>query len=324
MFRLIGQTQFDFMKPRKVAMSISGVLILAGLVSLIAHGGPHYSIDFAGGRLVELAFLNQSVSAREVRDTLSDAGLPDVEVQIVEAGGATGEHPGVILRFKDDALDEEAAGGSPTSRIISALEASSPGLEIDVRREESVGPKVGSELRGDALKAIAFALGAILIYISIRYELIFALGAVAALFHDLAVTVGLFSILNLEISLPIVAALLTIAGYSINDTIVLFDRIRERRKAEQRKPFEEVINSSINQMLSRTIVTSLTTLFSVAALYFFGGAVIHDFAFAILFGVIIGTYSSVFVATALVLTIQERRDRRGPSRRKSTKTAVAG
>jgi preprotein translocase SecF subunit len=323
MIRLIGQTNINFMGARKVAFIISALALLAGVVSLIAHGGPHYSIDFAGGRLIELAFVQETVPASDVRDALASIGLSDVEVQNVDSGGATGANPGVILRFKEEALTTDETGGSPTAQIITALKERVSGLEVDVRREESVGPKIGSELRGDAIKAIAFALGAILIYISIRYELIFAIGAVVALFHDLMVTLGLFSLLNLELSLPIVAALLTIAGYSINDTIVLFDRIRERRKAEQRKSFEDVINGSINQMLSRTIVTSVTTLFAALSLYLFGGAVIHDFAFAIVVGVVIGTYSSIFIASALVLTIQLERDRRSHTRRKSTKTAVA-
>ncbi len=308
MFKIIGETHIDFMAARKAAFVLTLILIVAGIASLILHGGPRYSIDFAGGRLVELAF-SQPVEAEDVRSALSDVGISDVEVQHFEAGAGSGSGDlGVILRFKEDVL-ASAGGedGSPTGRIIRALKAQESGLEIDVRREESVGPKIGSELRSRAIKAIIIALAAILIYVGIRYEFVFALGAVAALFHDVFITLGIFSILNIEISLPIVAAFLTIAGYSINDTIVVFDRIRERRRSHMRSSLREIMNISINQVLSRTIVTSVTTIFVVLALFLFGGPVIHDFATAMLIGVAIGTYSSIFVATSLAYTILNTR-----------------
>lgn len=322
MFRIIRETNIDFMGARKVALIISLALIVAGLVSLLAHGGPRYSVDFSGGRLVDLGFGSSDVVAADVRASLARIGLPDVEVQHYGADNLSEEGNGVILRFKDDQTLATTSGdaASPSAAIIEALEADNPGLSVDLRREESVGPKIGSELRGRAVQAILYALALILVYVGIRFEFIFALGAVVALFHDVFITLGLFSILNIEVSLPVVAALLTIAGYSINDTIVVFDRIRERRKGDQRRRIKEVINKSINQMLARTIIMSVTTLFSALALYLFGGAVIHDFALAIVIGVVIGTYSSIFVATALVYEILSARESAG---KKPKKAAVA-
>jgi preprotein translocase SecF subunit len=309
MFEVIRETHVDFMRVHKIAYVISGGLILAGIVSLIAHGGPRYSIDFAGGRLVELAF-DRTVSAADVRSAVSEVGISGAEVQHFQAQ-AGGERAGVILRFKSEAI----AGGagqdseSPTGRIIEALERREPGLGVEVRREESVGPKVGGELRGRAVKAIAIALAAILIYVAIRYEFIFAFGAVIALLHDVFVTFGLFSIMNLEISLQIVAALLTIAGFSVNDTIVIFDRIREQRRIHQRMGLREIINLATNQTLSRTLITSGTVFLAVLALFLFGGPVIRDFSIAMLIGVVTGSYSTIFIASALALTIVTAREK---------------
>jgi preprotein translocase SecF subunit len=173
---------------------------------------------------------------------------------------------------------------------------------------EKVGPKIGAELRKAALWAIIIALFFILLYISWRFEFIFAVGAIAALFHDVLITLGVFSVLRLEISLAIIAAFLTIVGYSLNDTIVVFDRIRENLKVLRRETYENIINTSINQSLSRTIVTSLTTLIVVSILYFFGGEVIHNFAFALIIGVLIGTYSSIFIASPILVEWEKRRE----------------
>ncbi len=321
MLKIIGDTKIDFMGMRKPAFFLSLALLVAGLVSLAAHGGPRYSIDFEGGRLIEFAFSGGDISAREVRDALGTIGIQTAEVQHYEPGANTGAHPGVLLRIKES---EDTTTESPTPAIIAALSEAHPGLTFDIRREESVGPKIGSELRGRAVQAILYALGAILLYVGIRYEFTFALAAVVALFHDVLITVGIFSLLDIEISLPIVAALLTIAGYSINDTIVVFDRIRERRKTEQRRPLRDIMNRSVNQMLSRTIITSVTTLVTALSLFIFGGSVIHDFSFAIVVGVIIGTYSSVFVASTLVFTMLSRRAAGGKkTARKKTAAATS-
>jgi len=317
MMKLIRETHIDFLAVRKLAFALSLAVILAGAVSMIARGGLRYSIDFEGGRLIDIAFTNQDVSASTVRSVLDELGLGEVEVQNYQAG-AQGSHPGVLLRMKLG----EAGGGdeSPAEPIIAKLEERVPGLQAELRQEDSVGPKVGDELRGKAVQALLYALGGILIYVGVRYEFIWSFGAVSALFHDVIVTVAFFSILNKEISLSIVAALLTIAGFSINDTIVIFDRIRERRKMDSRRSLYDLINESLNQTLSRTIITSFTVLLTTLALFFFGGPVLHDFAFAMIVGIFAGTYSTIYVASALAYEIH---DRRGARRRKKAAAAVA-
>ena len=311
MFQIIGETHIDFMKSRVLAVCISGAVILAGIISLAAHGGPRYSIDFAGGRLVDLAFVNQPVPASDVRASLARIGLGDAEVQQYEAGAA-GEHSGVVVRFKEETTIEGRSVDevSPTPAIIRALEEDHPGLEVDLRREESVGPKVGAELRNRAIQSITYALILILVYVGFRFELVYGLGGVVALFHDVFVVVGVFSLLNREISLTVVAALLTIAGFSINDTVVIFDRIRELRKTEQRRRIRDVMNLAINQTLSRTFITSFTVLMTALSLFFFGGPVIRDFALAMLIGLVSGTYSTIYVATAIALWLIDWREAR--------------
>jgi preprotein translocase SecF subunit len=319
MFQIIGDTKIDFLEYRRSAAFFSLFLLVACVAGLVVRGGPLYSIDFSGGRLVEIAFEGGTVEVAEVRDTLESIGLSNVEVQAVDAGGAVGEHPGMVLRFPDDSEITGVDGAtSPTDVILATMTEAHPEVTIDIRRSDSVGPKIGGELRGKAVRAILAALGAILFYVAIRYEFNFAVGAVAALFHDVIIVFGVLTILGVEMSLPIVAALMTIAGYSINDTIVVFDRIRERRKSESRKTLLEIVNNSINQVLSRTIVTSVTTLFSALALFFFGGPVIHDFSLAIVLGVIIGTYSSIFVATSLAYVLLMRREHRGGGKKKKS------
>ncbi len=191
-----------------------------------------------------------------------------------------------------------------TGQIVEALNNAHPDNTADVRRQELVGPKVGQELRAKATLAIIYALIGILIYISLRFEFKFAVGAVAALVHDVLITLGVFSLAGKEVTLPVIAALLTIVGYSLNDTIVIYDRIREDRRKLYGKSFVDIVNTSLNESLSRTIVTSLTTLAVVFCLYLFGGEVIRDFAFALMIGVIVGTYSSLYVASPLVVEWQ--------------------
>jgi len=289
MWQLLSGTNYNFMKSRRLAYVISGVLIVGSLVSLVLHGGPRLSIDFAGGVLLQVKF-DRVVSAETIRSAVERAGLEGSEIQAVGDGGE------VLIRAKRTGDTKELF-----LSVEKALQKEIPGLQVDLRRLETVGPKIGKELRGKAVWAVLWSLIGILIYVSWRYEFRFAVGAVVALFHDTFITLGVFSVLNKEISLPIVAALLTIAGYSINDTIVVFDRIREQRRILRRQKMYDIINISVNQTLSRTVITALTTLFAVLALFLFGGEVIHDFAFAMLIGIVIGTYSSIFVASALVL-----------------------
>ena len=285
-------SNIDFQHLRRPAMGLSALAILIGIISIILHGGPNYSIDFLGGTSIQLRF-EKPVSEGEVRDALTEINLSGSEVKRISEIGA---EPEILIRIKKTDISE-----TTIEQIKAAISSSLPENPFEVRSIDAVGPKIGAELRTQAILATLVALGGILIYISIRFEFIFALAAVLALFHDVLITLGIFSLLGKEVSLAIVAAFLTIVGYSLNDTIVVFDRIRENLKRLRAKPLEEIINTSINQTLSRTIITGLTTLFAVVILYVFGGSVIRDFAFAIILGVVIGTYSSIYIASPVLV-----------------------
>ncbi len=289
-------TKIDFMGKRTGAFIISGLLIIAGIVSLIVHGGPNYGIDFAGGTLIQIRF-SQPVSPGEIRESLKDAALGGT-IQRFGAEGV-GEY---LIRLQTSSSDVEGL----SAQINDALSERFGGDTFEIRRTEMVGPKVGKDLRKKGLQAIIAALIGILIYISIRFKLRFAIGAVVALAHDVMITVGVFSLANKEFSLPVLAALLTIVGYSLNDTIVVYDRIRENTGRMRRELFEKTVNISINETLSRTILTSCTTLIVVIVLFLMGGGVIHDFTFALLVGIVVGTYSSIFVASPLVVLWEKR------------------
>ena len=266
------------------------------------NGGPKLSIDFKGGTMVAVNY-TEPVDINEIRSSLA---MVSIDGQTFDFSLAEIKHFGdesnvaVRLPSLDDEPEEFA------HLFVEKMAEIFPVLVPDNKSEfilsiEKVGPKIGAELSGDAIMAIFSALALILIYISIRFEFKFAVGAIAALGHDILITLGIFSLLDLEISLAIIAAFLTIVGYSLNDTIVIFDRIRENLKGLKNATLSSVINESINQSLSRTIITSLTTLFVVLILYLVGGEVIHTFAFAMIIGVIIGTYSSIFVASPVVI-----------------------
>jgi preprotein translocase SecF subunit len=307
MFEVFIGSKFEFMSRRRVAYIVSAVLMLASIGSLIAHGGPRRSIDFTGGTLLDVGF-DQVVVVGTVRQAAINAGIEGAEIQMVEGG------TDAILR-----INPENAPENPFVALRDELRESA-GLEATLRRTETVGPKVGAELAQKATMAVMWSLVLILLYIAWRFtRFSFGIAAVVALFHDILITLGVFSVVNVEVSLTVVAALLTIGGYSINDTIVLFDRIRENRGLIKRKTFSELVNISINQTLSRTVLTSMTTLVAVGALYFLGGIVIRDFAFAMIIGVLIGTYSSIFVASALAIDIHVWWERR-----KAAKAHAAG
>jgi preprotein translocase subunit SecF len=284
---LVG-THINFLGHRRGAFILSMALILIGLVSLVVQGGPKMGIDFDGGILVQVQF-ERAVSAESIREALAEIGLGDSEIQHFGSGREA------IIRTRG------TGGEDLTGAILEALNDAHPDNEADVRRQELVGPKVGAELKSKASLAIFYALLLILAYISIRFEFKFAVGAVAALVHDVLITLGLFSLTGRELSLSVIAAFLTVVGYSLNDTIVIYDRIREDRRKLYGKSFVEIVNTSLNESLSRTLVTSLTTLLVVLCLFFFGGEVIKDFAFALMVGVIVGTYSSLYVASPLVV-----------------------
>jgi len=303
MFQILHGVNVDWMRRRHIAFLFSGACVLVSIVSLIMHGGPRYGVDFTGGALVEI-LVTPPVHADAVRAAVDHAGYRGSEIQELS-------RPGQFL-----IRTEIRAGQNPAPAIVQAVSTEHPGAKVERLRYESVGPRVGSELRGAAIKAIFFALGFILVYVGIRYDWRYSLGAVAALFHDVFITLGALSLMNKEITLTVVAALLTIAGYSINDTIVVFDRIRERARTLRRETPANVMNIAINETLSRTIITSFTVFLTVMALYTLGGEVIHDFAFAMLVGVVFGTYSSVYVASGLALEVQLWLERAGQGQRK--------
>ena len=292
--RFLKETNIDFLSMRRFGFVISGSFILAGIVSLLLQGGPLLSIDFTGGALVQIRF-EEAPDIAKVRSAL---GALDVGIGEVQTFGTPNE---ILIRLQ---LSQNAE--NLTTELKAALQAQFPGQSIDFRRVETVGPKIGSELKGKAFFAVFTAIIGILIYISIRFELKFAIGAIAALIHDVLITLGIFSILNYEISLAIIAAFLTIVGYSLNDTIVVFDRVRENMKLLKNIDQKTIFNKSINESLSRTIITSLTTFAVVFILYIAGGEVIRYFAFAMIVGVIVGTYSSIYVASPVVFLWQQR------------------
>ena len=253
--RFLKETNIDFLSQRRFGFVISGSFILAGIVSLMLQGGPLLSIDFTGGTLVQMRF-EEAPDIAKVRSALEALDMGIGEVQTF---GTPNE---ILVRLQ---LSQNAE--KITSELKAALQAQFPGQSIDFRRVETVGPKIGAELQGKAFFAVFTAIIGILIYISIRFELKFAIGAIAALIHDVLITLGIFSILNYEISLAIIAAFLTIVGYSLNDTIVVFDRVRENLKLLKNIDQKTIFNKSINESLSRTIITSLTTFAVVFILY---------------------------------------------------------
>jgi preprotein translocase subunit SecF len=290
--QFLTNTNFDFVGKRKAAAVLSVLVILAGFVSLAMHGGPNLSIDFRGGQIVEVR-CEPAIDLSAARGVLVDA---NVGVQQVQHFGSDEE----LLVYLDAEADLGVEQGTQT--IPQILADAFPDSDIELRREEKVGPKIGQELRTGAINSVIVALALIMLYITIRFaHFQFALGAVIALIHDVLITLGIFSLMGKEISLVILAAFLTIIGYSLNDTIVVFDRIRENMAMRRKETYENVVNKSLNETLSRTVITSLTTLLVAVILFIFGGPVIHDFAFALTIGVLVGTYSSLFVASPVVI-----------------------
>ena len=331
----------NFIGKRRLAYTISAILILITVISLVWHGGPRYGIDFAGGLLIQVRF-EHSVEMDRIRQGLADAGLSQAAVQHF------GEKEGTEYLIRSDATERDDGFDR---RLAEAL-GQATGAAAEVQRVEMVGPQVGRALQHKALFAIFYSMLFISVYISGRFEqrwmisaligaaligsvyllslfdlsiaalilaglvvtlllfwfleLRYAMGAIVALIHDVGITVGIFSLMGKDFTLPIIAALLTIIGYSLNDTIIVFDRIRENLRKHPRNPLDANVNRSINETLSRTILTSGTTLVVVAALFILGGGIIHDFAFALLVGVTVGTYSSIYVASPILLLWQGR------------------
>ena len=307
--RIVKDTNIDFMSRTFIASCISALLILVGAVSLITNGGPKLSIDFKGGTLVAVNF-TEPVDINKIRSSLSSVSIDGQNFDFSkEEIKHFGDKSNVAIRIAS--IENEPPRFA--NRVSESLAAIYPGLLPSEKSDfilsiDKVGPKVGAELSSDAVLAILYALGFILIYISIRFEFKYAIGAIAALTHDVLITLGVFSILGYEISLAVIAAFLTIVGYSLNDTIVIFDRVRENVKSLKGASMESVINQSINDSLSRTIVTSLTTFLVVLILFLVGGEVIHTFSFAMIVGVVIGTYSSIFVASPIVIKMDKKQN----------------
>ncbi|MBU1290474.1 MAG: protein translocase subunit SecF [bacterium] len=280
---LIGKKKFDFIKNRKIVYIISVVIILVGLISIIFQGF-NFGIDFAGGALLQIRF-DKSVSTTEVRNVLSEFNLSQSTIQNLS------ENEFVIRTEKIDSEQRK--------EILTAFKENLTDLEV--LRVETVGPVIGENLKKLAFYALLFAFIGIILYITIRFEFKFSIVSILALFHDCLIVLGIFSLLQKEITISIIAAVLTIVGYSLNNTIVILDRLRENIMFKTREPFENLINMSINQSLSRTINTALTTIIPILALYFFGGNILSDFALALFIGMVAGTYSSIFIASPLLL-----------------------
>ena len=291
-----SETHFNFMGRIKAAVIFSTALILIGLGSVAVSGGLKFGIDFAGGTLIQLQFKNPP-DIEVIRDGLKTIGLGESTIQ------EFGSKRDILIRVQRSEEKLEAVGSMVRKSLMGKFNVD----EISVERVEMVGPKVGRDLREKALLSILYAIIGIVIYISWRFELQYAIAAIIALIHDVLVTMGAFSIFDKEFTLVIVAAFLTIIGYSLNDTIVVFDRIRENLRRKGKSSIADMINTSINQTLSRTLLTSGTTLLVVIALFFFGGEIIHDFSFALLVGIFIGTYSSIFIASVFLVYWDSRK-----------------
>ncbi len=279
----------DFMGRARHAMVLSGGLLALSIGSLLFQG-LNLGVDFEGGTLIEVGY-PAPVELDEIRGQLEAAGFDRAVVQHF------GSAQDVLVRIKPDDRPQSEL----SNQVLETLRGGSQ--ELQLRRVEYVGPQVGEELRDDGGLAMLYALGLILIYVALRFEYRFSFGAVIALIHDVILTIGFFSLTRIEFDLTVLAAILAVIGYSLNDTIVVFDRIRENFRALRRQSSTEVLNVSINQTLSRTLMTSLTTLLVLFALFFFGGEVIHAFSIALIVGVIIGTYSSIYVAGSSLLVL---------------------
>ena len=279
---------YNFIKKFKMANLISIVFVLISLI-LIIFKGLNFGIDFKGGTLIELRVESNNIKINEIRSAFSNMDLGDLNVKEF---GKKGDY---LIKFEKKEFNKAVNIKSIKESVVNKL-----GVDVNFRRIENVGPKVSAELLNSGLIAICLALGAMLFYIWIRFEWQFSLGSIVAIFHDVLITIGIFSILSLEVNLSIVAAVLTIVGYSMNDTVVIYDRIRENLSKYSSSTIDDVSNTSINETLSRTIITSVTTLLALVSIYVLGGEILKGFSLAMIIGVIIGTYSSIFVASPIL------------------------
>jgi len=300
--KFFGKTNFDFVTIRWRCLTVSAILIFAGLVTLAIRGA-NWSIDFRGGLDMQVGF-EQPVTDGQVRSALSG-----MEVGEVKTVSSLGQKDAILIRLKVSENSEQTQ-----TQVRQKLGEAFPGNAVDIRNVEVVGPKVGKELRRQAIISAVVACVLLLIYVTWRFRFEYAVGGILALVHDLLITVGFLAFFNYEFSLSVLAALLTLLGFSLNDTIVVYDRIRENLKKLRQMSLGDVVNLSVNETLSRTIITSLTVFFTVLILYIFGGPVLRGFSFAMLIGVITGTYSSIFVAAPVVLGWAQREALKGKKR----------
>lgn len=298
-----SETNFDFFSKLRLWVGLSLVLLILSLGSVLTQG-LNFGIDFLGGTTIRTQS-TQAVDVGAYRDSLSGLDLGDVSISEIFDPNFDDDQHVAMIRIQQQSGDDISVN-DVTEDALLALKSFDP--NISFVSVESVGPKVSGELIQTAILAVVLAIGAVLIYIWLRFEWQFAQGAVVALIHDVLLTIGVFSVLQIKFDLAIIAALLTIVGYSLNDTVVVFDRVRENLRKYKKRPLKEVLNISINETLSRTIATSFTTLLALIALFVLGGDVIRGFVFAMIWGVIVGTYSSVFIAAATLLRLGVKRD----------------
>jgi preprotein translocase subunit SecF len=286
---LFRDTKIDFISKKRVAWILSILVILCGIFSLISSNGPNLSIDFTGGTVIQVKFKNEK-NIGTIRALLEDNNISASEIITF---GSPNE---ILITIQSSSYSNEE---------LTPLFMRLFNNDVEIRRIESVGPKIGKELRADAISAIAIALLLITIYIGFRFDRFYAIGSIVAIVHDVMILLGIFSLLAIKIDLTVIAAFLTVVGYSLNDTIVVFDRIRENITKDTKSSLKTIVNSSINNTLSRTVVTSFTTLVVVTSLFLFGGEVINNFAFALILGVLVGTYSSIFIASPVMMYFEK-------------------
>jgi preprotein translocase subunit SecF len=302
MMEFLGKTTIDFIGKRKYAFAISAVISIIGIFAIIqiARGSANLGIDFTGGTSVQLQF-DKPVALADARRALHAGGVGDAELQEIKDGNKL-----LVKLGKKNQL----AVGKAAEVVSTAFTKAMPGLQVTVDSTTEIGPAIGDKLRKDTLVAVAIAMLGIICYIAWRFDFRFGIGAVVATLHDILAMFAVYYLADKEFNLLFITAVLTIAGYSLTDTVVIFDRIRENLHKDLKGALHTIFNRSINETLSRSIITSLTTLLAAGALFFFGGSVIHDFAFALLTGVLVATYSSVFVASPVVILLEERAQRK--------------
>jgi len=288
---LLGKTNIDFIGMRKVSFVISGIIALVGIIGIIqiSRGAANMGIDFSGGTAMQLKFA-QPVTTLAARDALAKEGMKEVDLQEIKDGNK------LLIKMRKSSIGT----GKVADTVQDILKKEFPANPFTVESSTEIGPTIGEKLKSDTLMAVALSMLGIILYIAWRFDFKFGVGAVVATMHDVLAIIAVFYVCNKEVNLLLVTAVLTIAGYSLTDTVVVFDRIRENLHKSLKDPITQVFNRSINEVLSRTIVTSFTVFMAACSLFLFGGEVIHDFAFALLVGVLVGTYSSIFVASPIV------------------------